>query len=217
MTPPDRPGWRIVIVGTGGQGVLTAAHLLASFHVARGSRVVSGQAHGMARRGGAVQSTVKIDCGNSPVIRRGAADVVLGLEPIETARALPTMSDRTIVFMNTCRVAPYVLSQRAVRGAEGADYPAIDELEGAIRAVAPTLLTLDATRTAEEAGSVKTLNVVLLGCLFGTGLLPGSAEEFGRSIVEGAPKALVDTNLRAFEAGVEFGRRVEPIEGDLRA
>lgn len=71
-------GWRILIAGTGGQGVLTAARLLCDVFVEDGHQAVSGQLHGMAQRGGSVQSSVIIDCGISPVIPSGRADFVLG-------------------------------------------------------------------------------------------------------------------------------------------
>ncbi len=94
-------------MGTGGQGVLTAAKLLCAAFMERGHEVVSDQAHGMAQRGGCVQSSVMIDCGISPVIAQGTADFVLGFEPVETARALPIMAATTTVFMNTSPVIPY--------------------------------------------------------------------------------------------------------------
>ena len=72
----DRSGRRLVLVGTGGQGVLTAARVLCDIFVDRGHYVVSGQLHGMAQRGGSVVSTVSIDAGISPVIPSGKADVV---------------------------------------------------------------------------------------------------------------------------------------------
>jgi len=109
-----KSGWRVLIVGTGGQGVLTAARLLCDLFVDRGHDVVSGQLHGMAQRGGSVQSSVLIDCGSSPMIAKGRADVVLGFEPVETARALPFMSSRTVVYMNTNPVIPYTVGQQWV-------------------------------------------------------------------------------------------------------
>ena len=104
MTSSGRYGWRIVFAGTGGQGVITAARLLTQFFSRRGSQVVSGQLHGMAQRGGSVQASVMIDSGISPVMPTGAADCVVGFEPVETVRALSFMSPRTTVFMNTTSI-----------------------------------------------------------------------------------------------------------------
>jgi indolepyruvate ferredoxin oxidoreductase beta subunit len=206
---PKRSGWRTVIAGTGGQGVITAARLLTEFAVRQGHQALSSQLHGMAQRGGAVQSAVMIDCGISPAIGRAGADFVLGLEPVETARALPLMTARTVVFMNTIPVIPYVLAQNYVLDEGTVDYPSLEELSASIREVTPRLVTLDASALAKGAGSIRALNVVMLGCLFGSGLLPYSGEHFMKSVMTNAPPRLAETNSRAFLSGVEFGESLD--------
>jgi indolepyruvate ferredoxin oxidoreductase beta subunit len=201
-------GWRILIAGTGGQGVLTAARLLCECLVERGHHVVSGQLHGMAQRGGAVQSSVLIDAGMSPVIASGRADCVVGFEPVETARALPLMSSRTLVYTNTTPVVPFVLAQRAVLKEGNAKYPDVAELVGRVRSVAPRTFTFDATQLAQEAGSTKALNMVMLGCLLGSGCLPCSADEFWSAVSQQMPPATRETNTNAFRKGVEFAAEI---------
>jgi indolepyruvate ferredoxin oxidoreductase beta subunit len=203
---PKRSGWRIIIAGTGGQGVITAARLLTEFAVRNGHQALSSQLHGMAQRGGAVQSAVMIDCGISPAIGRTGADLVLGFEPVETARALPLMNARTVVFMNTVPVIPFVLAQNSVLDEGSANYPSIEELSASIRQVTSRLVTLDATSLAKRAGSIRALNVVMLGCLFGSGLLPYSGEHFLKSVKKTVSTRLAETNSRAFLSGVELGR-----------
>jgi indolepyruvate ferredoxin oxidoreductase beta subunit len=203
--PQNPPGWRILIAGTGGQGVLTIARLLCDCFAERGHQVVSGQLHGLAQRGGAVQSSVLIDAGISPVIAQARADVVIGLEPVETARALPLMSPRTLVYMNTAPVLPFVLAQRAVGNAPDAEYPAVQPLVDRVRSVAPDTFTLDATRLAVAAGSTQALNMVMLGCLLGSGTLPIAADEFLSAIATQMPPAVSETNGKAFRSGVAFG------------
>ena len=211
-TSPGKKGWRIVIAGTGGQGVITAARLLTNFFTERGNQVVSGQLHGMAQRGGAVQASVMVDCGISPVIPAGAADCVIGLEPVETVRALPFMSANTTVFMNTTKIVPYVLSQMAVRGQGDAAYPDLAVLEETIRAVTPKLFALDATELARGAGLVKAVNIVMVGCLFGSGILPVEPEEFAETVMATAPSKLAEANDRAFLNGVEHGKKTRKLE-----
>lgn len=195
-------------MGTGGQGVLTAAKLLCTVFVERGHEVVSGQLHGMAQRGGCVQSTVMIDSGLSTVIAAGTADFVLGFEPVETARALPLMSPKTIVFMNAAPIIPYVLGQKTVHDGEEAKYPDIDMLAERIREVAQEVALFDASAAAVEAGSAKSLNMLMLGCLLGTETLPCSASEFWDSAARALPAKLVEINERAFWGGVQLGKEV---------
>ena len=199
----NRRGLRIVIAGTGGQGVVTAARLLCECFAERGHEVVSGQLHGMAQRGGAVQSSVIIDGGISPIISSGRADFVVGLEPVETVRALPLMSPRTTVYMNTAPVMPFVLAQRAVREEEGREYPEVAELESFIRAVTNNLVTLDATRLAAEASSGAVLNMVMLGCLLGSAGLPCTADAFSDFVAARSPGAIREANFKAFRMGVD--------------
>ncbi len=185
--------------------MLTAARLLCGFFVERGREVVSGQLHGMAQRGGSVQASVLVDCGPSPVIPTGGADFVLGLEPVETARALPMMSSRTAVYMNTAPIVPYILGQRAALGQDDADYPDVGRLSESIISVTPHVLALDATRLATEAGSPKALNILMLGCLFGSGSAPGSADEFWLTVAKRLPPRLTEINNKAFLSGVAWG------------
>ncbi len=206
-------GWRILIAGTGGQGVLTAANLLTDFFVQKGHEVTSGQVHGMAQRGGSVQSSVMVDCGINPAVPAGGADVVLGLEPVETVRALPFISSQTTVFMNTAPVIPFTLDQQYVRGKTDARYPDVGELADRIRSIAGSLLTLDATELAQEAGSVKALNMVMLGCWLGSGLYPIKAEEFREAVLAGAPAGVAEVNTKAFLSGVELGETAQVTKG----
>lgn len=205
----DQPGWRILIAGTGGQGVLTAARLLCDCFVELGHQVVSGQLHGMAQRGGAVQSSVIIDSGRSPVITRARADFVIGLEPVETARALPFMSSATVAYMNTAPVIPFVLAQRTVLKQGAAEYPDVTRLSERIQAVAPNTFAFDATNCATEAGSPKALNMVMLGCLLGAGQMPCPAAGFWNVAARRVPAALRETNTRAFMKGVDFAGELQ--------
>jgi indolepyruvate ferredoxin oxidoreductase beta subunit len=205
---PVHAGWRILIAGTGGQGVLTAARLLCDCFVARGHHVVSGQLHGMAQRGGAVQSSVIIDGGISPAISSARADFVLGFEPVETARALPFMSSRTTVYMNTAPVVPFVLAQRLVLKQPGAEYPDVQQLADRIRATAPRTFSFDATQCALEAGAAKALNMVMLGWLLGSDALPCTAEDFWQDAAQRMPAALRQVNTKAFMRGAALAAEI---------
>ncbi len=209
-SPDGPPGWRICVVGTGGQGVLTAARLLCDAFVARGHHVVSGQLHGMAQRGGSVQSSVMIDCGISPMMAEGQADFVLGFEPVETARALPLMSASTIVLMNTAPVIPFVLGQQSLLEKKNVEYPDVAQLESAIRQVTERVYSFDATQLATETGSAKALNMLMLGCMLSAGKWPFSADQFWETVAQRMPPPLVETSKPAFARGVEIGKAFDP-------
>ncbi len=211
----SRCGWRIAIVGTGGQGVLTAARLLCAALVEEGREVVSSQLRGMALRGGSVQASVMIDCGICPVIAAGAADVVLGLEPAETVRALPLMSSRTLVLMNTTPVIPFVLALQSVLQEKEAEYPDVRLLVRRIGAVTPDVHAFDATALAAETGSDKTLNMIMLGCLLGTGALPCAGGSFLKTITRIIPPPLVGANTTAYLSGVAVGQELQVAEARL--
>jgi indolepyruvate ferredoxin oxidoreductase beta subunit len=160
----------------------------------------------MAQRGGAVQSTVMVDCGYSPAIPLGGADFVVGLEPVETARALPYIGEHTVVYMNTVPIVPFVLAQQHVLETGPGTYPDVEELCTAVRSVTSALVTLDATELASRAGSIKTANVVMLGCLFGSASFPFDPDDFVETVIQSAPPKLVQVNTRAFRAGVALSR-----------
>jgi indolepyruvate ferredoxin oxidoreductase beta subunit len=210
---PESFRCRILIAGTGGQGVITAARLLTEFFSSHGHQVQSSQLHGMAQRGGAVQSSVLVGCGISPTLGRGCADFVLGFEPIETVRVLPYISSATVVFLDPTPIVPYVLAQNFVFGGQLTEYPCIDRLYDNIRSVTANLVTLDATTLAEQAGSARALNVVMLGCLFGSGLLPYRAADFLDTTMKTIPARLAETNHRAFRSGVKFSQDLGLIRG----
>jgi indolepyruvate ferredoxin oxidoreductase beta subunit len=154
-----------------------------------------------------------VNHGVSPAIPHGAADFVLGFEPVETARALPFISARSMVLMNTAPIVPYALSQQYVRGQGTGEYPDVGRLSESIRAVTRTLVTFDATALAERTGSSKTLNVVMLGCLFGAGAFPFAPDDFMNTVMKTAPAMLAGANMEAFQLGVEFGQSVQLVEG----
>lgn len=209
----NRSHWRILVVGTGGQGVLTMARLLCECFVERGHDVVSGQLHGMAQRGGSVQASVIIDGGISPVIPTGRADFIVGLEPVETVRALPFMSSDTVVLMNTAPVIPFVLAQRKVLKKEQAEYPDLQTLIQSVHSMTAQTVIFDATRCAIEAGSIHSLNMVMLGCLFASHRLPCSTESFCEAAVKRMPPATREVNTAAFFKGAAFVNEPHAVGG----
>lgn len=194
---------RILITGAGGQGVLSAGRWLGDAAHASGLPMVVAQLHGMSQRGGSVQSSVAIGGARSPEIPDGGADVLIALEPMEGARVLPKLSGRTTAFVNTRPVLPSSLQ------ATGQPYPPLSSLLGPISETAGAVVTADATSLAEEAGSPRALNVVMLGMLAGSELLPFPGVRILDAIVGGGLTAFVDLNRRAFEMGERFAQEIK--------
>ena len=118
---------RIYMTGVGGQGTLTATTLLARVAVAQGVEVVAGEIHGMAQRGGVVESTILLGGWKSPKLGFGEADIVLGFEPLETLRGLRYLKQGGVVFSSTDVIPPLSVSA----GREVA--PGLDAVEQAVR------------------------------------------------------------------------------------
>jgi indolepyruvate ferredoxin oxidoreductase beta subunit len=191
----------IFITGVGGQGSLSASTALGEAAVKAGLKVLVGEIHGMAQRGGVVESTVRMGGACGPIIPDGQADLLLGFEPVESWRALPKASPKTMVITNTHPIVPATVSMK------GDDYPDSDFVVAQIRTFCPNTLAIDATEIAREAGNAKAMNTVLLGIVAGTGILPFDAEILRAVVMANVPKKTIEANERAFDAGVEIGRQ----------
>jgi len=189
----------IYIAGVGGQGSLTASRILGEAATRAGLNVLVGEIHGMAQRGGVVESTVRIGEVHGPIISDRGADVLLGFEPVETVRALAKAGDHTLVITNTRPVVPATLSLK------GDNYPDIERLLSRIREATPRAVALDASALAQEAGSAQALNTVLLAALAGCTELPFSLDLFRDTILESVPQKAREVNERAFARGLAAG------------
>jgi len=193
--PANSERLRILIVGVGGQGVLTTSRVLGDAAMDAGLDVVLGQLHGMAQRGGSVEATVVIGPGRSAFVGGGDADIVLGFEPLETLRALPKMRLDTTVFLNRGTVVPFLLTQR------GGDYPDLEEVFGSIRTVATDLHVLDGPAAQAEVGLPRALGAYLVGALSASDLLPMDEAAVWASIEQRTASGHLDAVRRAFEIG----------------
>lgn len=186
---------RIYMTGVGGQGTLTATTLLARVALDCGVEVVAGEIHGMAQRGGVVESFVLLGGWKSPKIGWGEADVLLGFEPVETLRGLPYLAPGGAVFSGLDGIAcPGVCA-----GRESA--PDNDTVIAAVRARAGSFWGMHCRMMGIEAGAVQSGNSVLLGALCASGILPFDGSALEKGIRAYLPAKLVEINLRAAEAG----------------
>jgi len=187
--------YRVFLTGVGGQGTLLATTVLAEAAIRAGHNALTSEVHGMAQRGGIVESTVMIGDIKSPIISDGEADALLGFEPVETYRAMRKCRADSVVVSNTDPIIPYGVA--IGRG----DYPNVEKLFDFIRSRVKQLITLNAHVLAKQAGSALTANMVMLGALAGSGVLPVSKEAFEWTIRTKVKEKFVETNLRAFDLG----------------
>ncbi|MDI6904346.1 MAG: indolepyruvate ferredoxin oxidoreductase subunit beta [Candidatus Bathyarchaeia archaeon] len=189
----------IVLAGVGGQGILLAAEILGTAALKEGLNVRVSEIHGMAQRGGAVISNVRIgEKVLAPTALEGKADMLLGFEPLETLRNLKFASEKTLILMNNEAIPPPGLTTKMM------NYPSLGEITEKIRAFTKNVVVLEAAKLAEEAGSILTRNIVLIGGLVATGKVPVKIESLKEAIRELVPARYLDMNMKAFELGYKY-------------
>lgn len=187
---------RLVMVAVGGQGNLLASSVLGEAALLAGVPMRMSEIHGMAQRGGVVESALIFGNAQSTIISDGDADVLMGFEPAETLRALGKCNSRSVVITNLAPLMPFTVNIGL-----GA-YPDLKKLQELIRAKTARLIAFNATALAREAGNVLSVNMVLLGALTQTGVLPLTVEHVKTAMRRKTKPAFLDGNLKAFEMGV---------------
>ena len=189
--------YNIVLAGVGGQGVLLLAEILGNAAVEDGFNVRVSEIHGMAQRGGAVVSDVRI--GNKalgPTVLEGTADAIVGLEPMEALRNIKYASHEALILINTAVTKPGAASLNLA-------YPSLETMLEKIRMFARSIITIDATDMAKTLGNVAVQNIVMLGALAAAGKLPLKLETLKSNIRASINERYVEINLRAFETGFD--------------
>ncbi|MGD2073093.1 MAG: indolepyruvate oxidoreductase subunit beta, partial [Candidatus Thorarchaeota archaeon] len=185
-----------VVAGVGGQGVLTLAEILAKSALIDSHNVRVGEIHGMAQRGGHVVCTIRIgENAKGPIVDPGFAHLLVGFEPLETLREAYMIHKDGYILMSTYVQYPVAVSMGK------AEYPKYDDILKNMRRFTNQILELDAMELAKQAGSSRSLNMVMLGAIIATGLTPIRKET--------ALKVVRDTFREKFiainEAAVELG------------
>lgn len=186
---------RLIIVAVGGQGNLLASSVLGEAALLSGVPVRMSEIHGMAQRGGVVESAMLFGEGSSTVISDGEADILAGFEPSETLRALKKCNRETVVVTNLAPLPPFTVA--VGKGV----YPDLAVLQDLIRAKTGKLIAIDAMELARQAGSNLAVNMVLLGAIIQTGKVPVSPEKVREAIRTKVKQAFVEINLKAFDLG----------------
>jgi indolepyruvate ferredoxin oxidoreductase beta subunit len=186
---------RLVIVAVGGQGNLLASSVLGEAALLCGIPLNMSEIHGMAQRGGVVESSLVFGDAKSTIISDGEADVLVGFEPAETLRALNKCNANTVVITNLAPLMPFT-----VNIGQGV-YPDLQQLQDLIQKKTAKLIAFNAAALAKEAGNSLAVNMVLLGALIQTGVLPLSVDEVKTAMRTKTKKAFLDSNLKAFDLG----------------
>ena len=181
----------IILAGVGGQGILSIAYVIDNAALADVLQFKQAEVHGMAQRGGAVQSHLRLSSERiwSDLIPKGEADLILSVEPLEALRYFDQLRPDGIVVTSS---TPY----RNIP-----DYPDLDRVLGEVAKAGGSVI-VDSEKLAKEAGTAKAQNIVMLGAASRFLILK---EESLRTLVETLFKprgaAVVEANLRAFDLG----------------
>jgi len=187
----------VLIVGVGGQGVITASDILATVCLACGYDVKKSEVHGMAKRGGVVYSHLRYGhTVPSPLIEPGASDVLLAFEPAEALRWSKYLKPAGTLITNLCqRIPPASCLDRRPQAAMR--YP--QEIPHTLRQQVGDVRVLDAESLALELGNPKVSNTVLLGVL--SNVCEFSAEDWISALEKSVKPQAREVNRQAFLAG----------------
>jgi len=188
---------RLIIVAVGGQGNLLASGVLGEAAMIAGIPLGMSEIHGMAQRGGVVESALVFGDASSTIISDGEADILVGFEPAETLRAINKCNAQTVVITNLAPLMPFTVN--IGRGV----YPDLAQLQELIRSKAARLIAFNAAKLSEEAGNPLAVNMVLLGALIQTEVLPLTVDQVKQAMQRKTKAAFLDSNLKAFELGYE--------------
>lgn len=191
----------IILSGVGGQGILSIAATIGMAAIENNLNLKQAEVHGMSQRGGAVQSHLRVSDKEiaSDLIPLGKADLIISVEPMESLRYLPWLSESGWLVTNT---TPFVNIP---------DYPDLKELLTEIERI-PHHIAINADEIARQVKSPRSSNIVMLGAASPFLDIPYESLENGiRKIFGRKGDKIVHSNLTALKAGREFALENTPI------
>jgi len=183
----------VILAGVGGQGVLSVSAIIAASALQDDLLVKQSEVHGMAQRGGAVLTNLRISDEpiHSDIIPRGTADLILSMEPLESLRYLSWLSPHGTVITSTEPVTNIP------------DYPELSEVLAQVRAQ-PHAVLVDAPKLARQTSSARSANVVMVGAAAGfLPIEPQKIEMYIHDRFVGKGEGVAEANVRAFRLGRE--------------
>lgn len=197
--------FNMVICGVGGQGNILISRLIGSLLAHQGYIISIGETFGAAQRGGSVFSSLRASETTplGPFIPEGHANMIVGLEMMECLRMIENLGNPdSLVFTNTACVHP----QEVLVGI--CEYPVQEELERAIKKFSKQAWFIPATDVALELGSAIMANIVMLGALTGSGILPIRKQAVEKELEQILPSDRLSLNLKAFKMGFQYTAEV---------
>ncbi len=187
--------YKIHLAGVGGQGTIKTSAIIGEAAIKSGLNVVMSEVHGMAQRGGIVNTDIKIGDARSPLIGKGDADLVIGFEPAETLRSLDKAGSETFIITNSSRIVPFTVSLGI------SEYPRIEDIMKFLKSHVKNLFIIDAEKVAKDVGNIMSLNMVLLGAAVAIPNFPLEKDIILSTMKENLPPKTIEVNLKAFEKG----------------
>jgi indolepyruvate ferredoxin oxidoreductase beta subunit len=199
--------YNVLVAGVGGQGNLVCGRILAEGAVRMNLRPVVGDTFGASRRGGAVLTHLRIgESDRGPLVPRNQADLILGLEPLETLRtAVKFAGQETVVIFSELKV------DTADSLGGRTDYPDVDRMTEALESISKVVYRLNPKDSLERIGTNRVLNSYMIGALAGSGRTPLDSSEL-RGLV-GEKLKPKKANTAAFDAGLKCVSELMKSEG----
>lgn len=186
----------VVLTGVGGQGVITAANILGKAAINAGINVYVSEVHGMAQRGGSVICTVRMGNISGSLVASGTANAIVSTEPIEALRYIQYANKKTKIITDVNPVIPFTVA------VGGEKYPDLKDVFKEIKSHAE-LYKIDALKIAKESGAIITKNIVMLGALAATNILPFKSEILLQTILDNISAKYKEINKKAFQGGIK--------------
>ncbi len=195
--------YNIYISGVGGQGIIKTSIVIGEAAMKSSVNVVMSEIHGMSQRGGVVSTELKLGDAKSPIIEKGAADMLLAFEPLEALRAVPKINENASVVMNTSPTYPFNIKESS------APYPDIQVIVDEIKSKSAQVFAFDAEKIAKDAGHILSLNMVMLGGAVAVPGFPLNKKVVLESMKNNLPEKSLEINMKAFEEGFRSSKKIQ--------
>ena len=189
--------FNVVVIGVGGQGLLTLAGIITEAALKQGYDVKMSELHGLSQRGGSVPCQIRFgEKIYSSLVKPGDADLIIALEPLEALRSAKFASvDKTTVIMNTHKTVPMSVMVASEK------YPSIESMKKELADFTKDVIDVNATETAvKETGTSVTANIYMLGIASARGLIPIKKDVLLEAIKDRVPPKYFEMNKKIFES-----------------